>query len=374
MFNTSQNTACVDNTSVPDYTTAYTISDNVVIGSLIFILLVNLCGNIIVVGVILFRRRMQTFTNWMILNLAIADLSVALYCITLEIPLEIYDKWIYEKFFCTILYPIQSATIYGSVFTLLVLSCSRYWAIVYPFKRQPTTFAAKICIAAIWLTSLALVTPYMIALEYDENDTHCKEVWSDQQRSVFTSLTFLFQYVFPLTVVIIAYAFIAYDVVKQGNQSKKLYTDKRKTRENRKLTRLLLVITLTFAICVLPYHAVTIAVEFGNGGCYKYIADITIGSYLLLYLNSALNPIMYNLFSTHFRQGFIESYKKGQTFLRSSTLNSFRLSGRFSGKAQRSDTQVTYCRKSGHFIQVMNQTTKEMSSRCDISFNPVPCL
>lgn len=353
MTNSSQNTACTDNTSVPDYTTAYTISENVVLGSLIFILLVNLCGNIIVVAVILFRRRMQTFTNWMILNLAIADLSVALYCITLEIPLEIYDKWIYEEFFCSILYPIQSATIYGSVFTLLALSCSRYWAIVYPFKRQPKTFAAKICIAVIWLTSLALVTPYMIALEYDENDAHCKEIWNDQQRSIFTSLTFIFQYVLPLIAVIIAYALVAYDVIKNGNQSNKRYSDKRKRRENRKLTRLLLVITLTFAVCVLPYHAVTIAVEFGYGGCYKYIADITIGSYLLLYLNSALNPIMYNMFSTQFRTGFKESYRKGRTFLNS---NSSRLSWRSSVKTHRSDTQVTFCQRSGHFIQVVNQS------------------
>lgn len=360
-MNISLNNACTDNTSVPDYSKAYHIPDNVVIGSLIFILCINLIGNIIVISVILLRRRMQTFTNWMILNLALADLSVAIYCITLELPLEIYNKWIYEKFFCTILYPIQSATIYGSVFTLLVLSCSRFWAIIYPFSRQPTTFGAKVCICGIWIASFALVTPYMIALEFDESETNCKEVWSEKHRKIFTFLTFIFQYVMPLTIVTLAYALIACDVICKNRHSETRYADRRKYEENRKLTRLLLAVTLVFAICVLPYHAVTIAVEFGNGGCFEYITDVTIGSYLLLYLNSALNPILYNLFSSHFRQGFVDSYKKGKKL-------SSRLFGTSLVNKHRSDTQVTYYRQSGQFIRIL-VNGNEVTANCETPLN-----
>ena len=62
---------------------------------------------------------MRTFTNCLILNLAVADLSVALICIPLEIPLELNGfVWIYGNTFCMMFYPLQSATIFASAFTL----------------------------------------------------------------------------------------------------------------------------------------------------------------------------------------------------------------------------------------------------------------
>ena len=71
------------------------------------------------VYVIITKRKMRTFTNCLILNLAVADLSVALICIPLEIPLEMNGfVWIYGSNFCKVFYPLQSATIFASAFTL----------------------------------------------------------------------------------------------------------------------------------------------------------------------------------------------------------------------------------------------------------------
>ena len=110
---------------------------------LLIILLCNVVGNTFVALVILLRRKMKTFTNWMILNLAAADLAVGLFFIPLEIPLELKKKWVYGEFFCKLMYPLQSCVIYASVMTLTVTSCSRYYAIAHPFRRQPTTRHAR---------------------------------------------------------------------------------------------------------------------------------------------------------------------------------------------------------------------------------------
>ena len=292
-----------------DTPSRYLIPLQLVIVFLILILLVDLIGNTIIVCVIMLKRKMRTFTNWLILNLAVADLSVALFCIPLEIPLEMNHKWIYGKFFCNIFYPIQSATIYGSVFTLVALSSSRYWAIIHPFRRQPTTFVAKVLICIIWVSSLLLVTPYMVGLKYNGETKECMEVWSNEQRRIYTIATFTIQYVLPLTIIIVAYAFIIYEIALKKGPSSSLYEDKQRNEESKKLIKLLLIITTTFALCVLPYHVVALSLEFGNGESFKYIEDVSLGAYLLLYLNSALNPVIYNVFSSSFREVFAESYK-----------------------------------------------------------------
>ena len=334
----------------------YSIPVYVVIVSLILILLVDAIGNTIVVTIIIVRRKMQTFTNWLILNMAFADIFVALTCITLEVPLEIRNKWIYGKFFCSIFYPIQSATVYGSVFTLVVLSCSRYWAIIHPFRRQPNRFEAKLSICVIWVMSFLLVTPYMITLEYDEKREVCIETWSETQGHIFTIATFALQYILPLTIIIVAYVFIVYDIALKKTSITSCYEDKGKYRENQKIIKLLLIITINFALSVLPYHVVQLSVEFGNGGYFKYIADVSIASYLLLYLHSAVNPLIYITFSSSFREGFAESYTKGRIYLCSYQLNS---SHHIRKKSHRSSTTVTFCQQTRQ-ISILSSEGKDV--------------
>ena len=105
---------------------------------LLLIALVALVGNSLVVLVIFKVRRMQTFMNWMLLNLALADLCAAVFSISVDVTLEIYKKWVFGKLLCHFLFPLRSATIFSSIFTLMCLSISRYWAIMHPFRRQPS--------------------------------------------------------------------------------------------------------------------------------------------------------------------------------------------------------------------------------------------
>ena len=182
----------------------------VIIFSIIF--LCDIIGNSIVVAVIVLERKMKTFTNWMILNLAIADLAVSLFCIPLEIPLEVRGEWLYGGIFCTIFYPLQSTTVYASVFTLVVTSGSRYYAIVHPFRGQPTKAHAKWFICGIWVCSLVFEIPYMMVLRYDEESSECVETWSYPHDRWFTIVTFVVQYVLPLLVITTSYSLMILEV------------------------------------------------------------------------------------------------------------------------------------------------------------------
>ena len=81
---------------------------------------------------------------------------------------------------------------------------SRYRAVVRPMKSRFTTRQTGIIIATIWVVSLVLVLPYVLALRVNNNT--CKEIWpSDTIRKIYTVGLFLFQYALPLTIIAIAY-------------------------------------------------------------------------------------------------------------------------------------------------------------------------
>ena len=291
----------------------YHIPMQVVVTLMVLLFLVNLIGNFIVVLIISKKRRMQTFTNWLLLNLAIADLSVALICIPLEIPIEIKGYWIYGKVFCKIFYPIQTASIYGSVFTLVALSFSRYWAIIHPFRTQPSVTYAKVLIGVIWVCSVVFVVPYISVLEF--KDGYCGETWTASQKRIYTVAIFVFQFVLPMFVIAVAYCCIMYEFSFRKKSSSSIVSVVLPARgkckqqsENRKVVKLLLIITVTFAVCVLPYHTIGLLGEFYSH-TFNYYNDILLASYMLLYINSCLNPIIYNVFNERFRETFKELYK-----------------------------------------------------------------
>ena len=81
------------------------------------IFLVSAIGNILVCIVIMKRRKMKTVTNYFILNLAFADLTLTLICIPFDIPVqEMNYKWPYGSFMCNVLYPLQTMSLFASVY------------------------------------------------------------------------------------------------------------------------------------------------------------------------------------------------------------------------------------------------------------------
>jgi hypothetical protein len=64
-------------------------------------ILTALFGNILVILVVVRNKRLQTTTNFYIVNLAIADLLVAVSCAWVHVVTDLYTKgWILGDFFC----------------------------------------------------------------------------------------------------------------------------------------------------------------------------------------------------------------------------------------------------------------------------------
>ncbi|KAL3869341.1 hypothetical protein ACJMK2_042034 [Sinanodonta woodiana] len=100
------------------------------------------------------------------------------------------------------------------------------------------------------------------------------------------------------------------DICRVRSRCRRTYlsSSKRVTRARRSVIRLLIVVVCSFAICVLPHH-IRLLFVYWNIDVLPANAMIILSpvSFIILFLNSGLNPILYALLSKNFRRSFFES-------------------------------------------------------------------
>lgn len=89
-----------------------------------------------------------------------------------------------------------------------------------------------------------------------------------------------------------------------NNQAARVRTSKA-VRNRRKVIRLLVAVVVSFALFVLPHH-IRLLLKHWKLLPSSNVTILSPISFLILYLNSALNPILYALFSANFRKSFKE--------------------------------------------------------------------
>lgn len=304
----------LDNSTSVDVNLSSTESAELKMFKLFFsaiIFLISVFGNILVCTVIVRRHRMRTVTNCFILNLAVADLAITCICIPFDIPVQENNyKWPYGSLVCKLLYPLQTMAMLASIFTLMAVSLNRYWAIVYPLQNQMTKRHAKGFIFAIWLLSALVTLPYILVLRLDEETVSCEEHWpvNASYRKAYTLSLFLVEYVVPLTVISLVYLKIAREMRKCIRKRKTSCTNRELSKshqmERKRVVRMLVVVTALFAVCVLPNNIMWLWLDFGNGGEYEHFWDVVAVTNIILFANSAANPIAYTICHDNFREEF----------------------------------------------------------------------
>ncbi|KAL1137685.1 hypothetical protein AAG570_009381 [Ranatra chinensis] len=119
----------------------------------------------------------------------------------------------------------------------------------------------------------------------------------------FVSITLFFG--LPLAVLIILYSVIALHLMANPG----LTQSSSALRYRRQVVLMLGTVVFSFFVCLLPFRALTLCIliatpeyikSFGTQNFYEFIIFCRI----MVYLNSAINPILYNLMSSKFRDGF----------------------------------------------------------------------
>nr|XP_056707320.1 somatostatin receptor type 1 [Euleptes europaea] len=265
--------------------------------------LVGLCGNSMVIYVILRYAKMKTATNIYILNLALAD-ELLMLSVPFLVTSTLLHHWPFGALLCRVVLSVDAVNMFTSIYCLTVLSVDRYVAVVHPIKasryRRPSV--AKLVNLAVWGLALLIILPIIVFSDTEANSdgtVACNMMLPEPKRrwmAVFVVYTFLVGFLLPVGAISLCYILIIAKLrvvaLKAGWQQRK--------RSERKITLMVMMVVMVFVICWMPFYVVQLVNLFVEPG------DATISqlSVVLGYANSCANPILYGFLSDNFRRSF----------------------------------------------------------------------
>ncbi|XP_025111286.1 G-protein coupled receptor 54-like [Pomacea canaliculata] len=328
------------------------------------VLLMGLAGNILVIVSVARYRRMHNITNIFLLSLATADLLLVCVCVPVKFARFFTFTWRLGEVMCKGVHYLQNVSIICSVLNLTGLSLERYYAIMYPMKARYmcTVKLARRSVIGIWILSLVMALPIIVGQGHflvggSRKGYWCMERWPDLvYQQLYQLYMLLIVYVLPLTFMTCTYVSICRrlwqvryqrasiraghscsvrsshnllpilmtsppsssgDACAQRGEFRLLVRQtntgvrcKRGTQSEdatrKQVVKMLVAVVALFALCWGPIIVNNVLVAFG------LLEELHLGSlkpmrqafWLLAYLNSCLNPIVYGFMSKNFRESF----------------------------------------------------------------------
>ncbi|XP_013785689.1 growth hormone secretagogue receptor type 1-like, partial [Limulus polyphemus] len=235
--------------------------------------------------------------------------------------IELHSKpkvWLLGEGMCKAVPFVELIVAHGSILTILAISFERYYAICKPLKAgyKCTKKRALIIIFLVWVVSILVTSPILAIAEYayvEYVDGSLVPVCLTQANSLWKKIYFIFiSSVFfwvPLVVLLIIYGMITNQLVVDRN----LFTSVAGNNQilaRKQVVVMLVAVIACFFVCLLPFRTFTIwsivaspeqVQSLGMEGYYVLLYFCRI----MFYINSAINPILYNVISSNFREGFM---------------------------------------------------------------------
>ncbi|KAL1373745.1 hypothetical protein pipiens_005099, partial [Culex pipiens pipiens] len=138
-----------------------TFQNNLIIPLYAVIFLLSVIGNLLVILTLAQNKRMRTVTNVYLLNLAISDLLLGVFCMPFTLVGQVLRKFIFGSIMCKLIPYFQAVSVSVAVWTLVAISLERYFAICRPLtsRRWQTQFHAYKMIAVVWALSFLVNSP-----------------------------------------------------------------------------------------------------------------------------------------------------------------------------------------------------------------------
>ena len=338
----------------------------------IFILILDVCGNCLVIGAILRHRRLRTITNYFIISLAVSDLLIA----ALSMPFRIHHTlnslcWDLGITVCKVWVFVDLLCSCASITNLSLISIDRILALSFPLSYRDimTKRRGVGAIAFVWGYSGVIA-----ALSFIN--------WSPGARTIakvecgkFDKYYYVFAitagFFLPLIILVINYSMVfrvafthakklqlltssamepaelsETDVSRDPRPS--LVSIGRTERKRRKsivrelkATKTLAIVIGTFIVCWLPFFIIMFVVQFcpnclDNIHSYGRQFVAIVFAWVLPLLNSAVNPIIYSSFNSDFRTAFKD------IFLHACTIRRWDRSGHRSSAGDEDISVVTF--------------------------------
>lgn len=193
-----------------------------------------------------------------------------------------------------------------SLLSVATISINRYILIAWPhlYPRIYTKTKVAIYIGIIWIFSYGLQLPTLFGVwgvfGLDEKLGTCS-IKKDENGNSSKTVLFATGFAVPCVIIVICYAKI-YWVVKKSNKKMEKHCSRGGTkRSEMRVTKMVLAIFLCFVVCYLPISFVKVLDSEVQH------PPLHVFSYILLYLSSCLNPVIYVTMNKQYRQAYLDT-------------------------------------------------------------------
>ncbi|XP_078663213.1 neuromedin-U receptor 2-like [Branchiostoma floridae x Branchiostoma belcheri] len=306
------------------------------------VFLVGVLGNLLVAVVLLKVPHMRNPTNYLLLNLSVADLLFLLVCMPVSlIETWVVFPWLLGEFMCQIATDhsfhynctvkflfaftgyfnpyMEFVTFHASTLTIMVISVERYYVICKPLHCKETLtgrFIASV-LAVLWPAAFITSLPVLFITRFRQIDSVGPDpLYTCETDSTFWAKVYLLSsaavfYFLPIVLLsgcclVISRQLNTPDV--QPSVGQRAAMDNR-IRSRKQVTYMLLAVAVLFFICLLPYRSTLLGLMYAPHEMmqlmgHKGLLILIIICRIMVYINSTVNPILYNITSTKFRRAF----------------------------------------------------------------------
>nr|XP_045584482.1 growth hormone secretagogue receptor type 1-like [Procambarus clarkii] len=220
---------------------------------------------------------------------------------------------------------VEMSVVHASALSLVVISLERYHVICQPLQAgyRCTKTKAVIAIAIIWVVAFISAGPLLRIVQYSYVKfydgtwkPHCSAPVDDKWTVSFFFATSILFFFVPLLLLVALYTVIARQLLVDTFE----LTHKKENpqmRARRQVVVMLATVVLFFFLCLLPMRVfylwiLTVTREsitsLGIEGYYNLLYFCRV----MYYINSSINPILYNMTSTKFRTAFLRVFRGKQ--------------------------------------------------------------
>ncbi|XP_076829045.1 histamine H3 receptor [Brachyhypopomus gauderio] len=328
---------------------------------MVLLIVVIVLGNALVILAFKMDRSLRRQSNYFLLNLAISDFLVGLFCVPVYLPYVLTGKWMLGQGVCKLWLVMDYLLCTASVFNIVLISYDRFLSVTRAVSyraRQGMTRRALAKMAGVWVLAFLLYGPAILLWEVVSGASHVPE---DECFAEFfhtwyfllcaSTLEFFFPFLSVTFFNLSIYRSIRERRVRHGSDPRPppssqagrqrlrlascvcrgpLASDKAEpsaverpaacgatgrngslsarssqcTRlaQDKKIAKSLAIIVCVFALCWAPYTLLMIIRAACRGRCVSdHWYEVT---FWLLWLNSAINPFLYPLCHSSFRRAF----------------------------------------------------------------------
>ncbi|MBN3306259.1 neurotensin receptor type 1 [Amia ocellicauda] len=300
----------------------------------IALFLIGSLGNAITLYTLVRKKTLQNLqstVHYHLASLAVSDLLILILCMPIELYnfIWVYHPWAFGGAVCKGYYFLRDGCSYATALNIASLSVERYMAICHPFKAKSimSRSRTKKLISAIWVASFLLATPMLFTMgqTYIDNVKVCTTIASTFTAKTVLQVNAFLSFIFPMVVISVLNTIIANQLIqmfKQAAQDSRVCiiggnptmlsvsVEPSRVQSLRHGVKVLRAVVIAFVVCWLPYHIRRLMycyVTQWTNFLYDFYHYFYLVTNVLFYVSSTVNPILYNLVSSNYRQIFLST-------------------------------------------------------------------